>query len=269
MILDELAKNLRDSIREKIWLEGLRPNTTDMVHFKRSSEHLFQLISQWRSRMHKNGAQGEDNNPANREVPVGNVQEPQILQAPQGRAPGVAANPRNANHLLQHQLHAPQPEIPAAGAGELLPHNIGPVIANDQTQNVPVLGPVRALAQIRNNQLQVHINFGEYQDLLAPGENYEEELKVLSKVLAYFSIAVSRIVEHIAQLVEGKYIHAFCTAMQAQLVEKAGLKGIKGEKRCARYAFEDPRERKAREDVRQRIKILAQVSKKLEACVWQ
>ena len=87
-------------------------------------------------------------------------------------------------------------------------------------------------------------------------DKYEEELRVISEVLAYFKVAYKRMIDAIPMRIEHHFIHGFLDMVKERLISELGLIGENGFKKCALYAADNPDIQAQREDLLRQRNIL-------------
>jgi len=87
-------------------------------------------------------------------------------------------------------------------------------------------------------------------------DKYEEELRVISDVLAYFKVAYKRMIDAIPMRIEQHFIHGFYEMMKDQLISELGLVGESGLKNCEMFSADNPDVRAQREHLMRQRDIL-------------
>ncbi|TFY58284.1 hypothetical protein EVJ58_g6511 [Rhodofomes roseus] len=74
---------------------------------------------------------------------------------------------------------------------------------------------------------------------LNPPDEYEEELKVMAEVRAYFQVSYKRIIDYIPLAIDHTFLYAFAEALQLHLIENLALGAPDAAARCTAYLSED------------------------------
>ncbi|KAK7679583.1 hypothetical protein QCA50_017293 [Cerrena zonata] len=83
----------------------------------------------------------------------------------------------------------------------------------------------------------------------APHDDYEEELKLMADVQAFFRVSYQRIIDNIPMAIDHGFLTPFSHKLQTFLIEKLELSGEKAAERCANYATQDARTTAQREEL--------------------
>jgi hypothetical protein len=76
-------------------------------------------------------------------------------------------------------------------------------------------------------------------------ENFLDEIMVMSRVLAYFYISVSRFIDNMSSSIGRQFLDSFCLELERKLAVNLGLDGSKGYTLCLRYATDRSQDRRA------------------------
>lgn len=98
----------------------------------------------------------------------------------------------------------------------------------------------------------------------AGGENFTDEIMVMSNVLAYFCISVGRFVDNMSSSIGRQFLDNFCAELERKLAVKLGLDGSKGYALCLRYAMDRPQDKHARKLCLERIEFLEAAIARIE-----
>ncbi|KAH9843658.1 P-loop containing nucleoside triphosphate hydrolase protein [Rhodofomes roseus] len=133
------------------------------------------------------------------------------------------ANPRNAG--TSHTARIPH---------FTLDWSDGPSIPSETQREQQMAEALAALARVGYTGLTAD-DLGK----LKPPDEYEEELKVMAEVRAYFQVSYKRIIDYIPLAIDHTFLYAFAEALQFHLIENLALGAPDAAARCTAYLSED------------------------------
>ncbi|OCH87803.1 hypothetical protein OBBRIDRAFT_827487 [Obba rivulosa] len=75
---------------------------------------------------------------------------------------------------------------------------------------------------------------------LRPSDEYEEELRVMAEVRAYFQVAYKRVIDYVPLAIDHMFLYALAEALQPFLIDKLGIGATNAAARCRAYLSEEP-----------------------------
>ena len=91
-------------------------------------------------------------------------------------------------------------------------------------------------------------------------DEYEEELRVISDVYAYFKVAYKRMIDAIPMRIEQHFVHGFSERVRDRLICELGLVGEGGLQKCKMFAKDPPEIQGRREELLRQRDILNNAS---------
>ncbi|KAF9021368.1 hypothetical protein BDZ89DRAFT_1071439 [Hymenopellis radicata] len=147
--------------------------------------------------------------------------------------------------------------------------NAGMFIANQAAAGpfTPAKSPneEEKINQILGNLAELGFTGLVAEDLnkLRPGDEFEEELKVMAEVRGYFQVSFTRLVDTLPSTIDIQFVKAVGRELPSHLIGKLGLGSTEGNKTCAKYLTEDPEVAARREELVARKKRLEKVIQEL------
>lgn len=170
------------------------------------------------------------------------------------------------DHPLPPALEAAirTPQKPSSFLSVLGPEDSRPrlPLPSPTSNSIQKVGSSQALSPGRSSAINRQLRQPDPQQNLqsVPQDPFEEEIQIMSKVVAYLDIATKRIVDSIAMMIRTGFVNDFAEELRTNLEKKLNLTV----EQSARFALDDPDVRHARSELAAQKAVLVNALTKLK-----